>query len=984
MLNDINKKILTEMIVRSKSSTITKISKIKQEKARNILRGINPSSFKSLQNGLDKIRINCDHDDYKKSLLLIRSDPNFIENEYGQLFNYTCPRALKHSAQYTIGEIRSQIELNRVKLSAVIDLAIEVVVELKSGNFISALGKCDELRKSEGVSIFLIRVISYVVNRYQLLKIDDKEVLAKVDKLKSDIKISKSQFIWEVISQLSNLRTSHMTICKRINELDSKLENGYIAKYFINPVPGSQKIYEKTASAFFSFSLLDAYLYISLIQDLEIDFLTKDKINIHLRNKFSSLSNVDFQPLEMYERIDEDTSYYYLRECFLFIEQKRAFKFLSIHGHYYSYYNNQKVLPLFHRQLINNYFSELRSLTDLRSKVCESITIEWDKYSGESCGMLENSSALVHLITRKEGLLKEDEQIEFVKLMTFTKDIGEICHPAYLENISFNAKNELVKLVAQCLITIHRKKQYAEHDLRSTIQEYCIGYFNGDLIRLLECLYYESPAVTEHLLIICNETFLSKLFHLMERPVDALKLRADMLEWFGKLKKDERYIERAKTLRVDIQINKEKGTIDDSRIYVDPLKFSQWFEDSMVSKFTMDLDNLIISNANNLNMEAFIKGKTIGPWDDVIEHIFSCYKEFCDNKAFGIASYLGRRIRHGTFKGTAESGMKDFAKDKQYNLLFEDREFSKKYNAWLNDYFLMVELLVKDSLQIKSKKKPSGLITTEIDTSYKKKVAKLLVHDILSIYSKDTGVVQLPSIIIDYCWRMVEYDLATTRKLLSEKKSSHGVFSFSPKCSDAHTKRLYSKFIQDVNSSTGHKFRLMASWFNKPSYASPSTDIYLLFNAVISEVKDRVTDFRPEVDAGDKSFSVNGGTYYVIYDALSVLIYNAAYHGKKDGRILFLVTHDEDEDSIKIDLKTELVSFQEMLKAKQKIENALANSDEDAYVIENNSGIKKIKKLEREGSISNVDFYVLEEHLLLCFNFTFKLGNRGKYHDNDC
>lgn len=984
MLNDINRKILTEMIVRSKSSTVTKINRIQKEKARNILRGIILSNFKSLQNGLEKIRINCSKNDYKMALLLIRSDPTYINNEYGKLFNDSCPRAIKHPANYNISEIKNQIALNRIKLEEVINLSKKVLIELKSGNFISALEKCNDLKEADGVSIFMIRVISYIVNRYQLLKIDDSEVLSKVDKLKSEIKITKSRFIWEVISQLSNLRTSHMTICKRINDLDSNFQNGYIAKFFINPIPLNQDIYEKTANAFFSFSLFDAYLYLGLIQSLEIDYLNKEKNNLELESKFTFFSGLNFEPLEMYEKVDEDTSYYYLRECFLFIEQKRALKFLAIHGYYYSYYNNQKILPLLHRQLINDYFSELKSLTDLRSKSCENITIVWDKYSGETCGMLENSSALVHLITKKEGRLNEEEQLEFVKLMTFTKDIGEICHPIYLENISFYAKTELVKLVSQCLITIHKKKQYADHDLRSTIQEYCINHFDGDLIKLLEYLHNESPAVTEHLVITCNETFLSKLFHLMERPVDALKLRADMLEWFGKMQKDERYIERAKTLRVDIQINKEKGTIDDSRIYVDPLKFSQWFEDSMVSKFTMDLDNLIISNVNNLKFETFGKDKTIGPWDNVIEHIFLCYREFCDNKSFGIASYLGRRIRHGTFKGLAESGMKEILKDRQYKVILEDKEFNENYNIWLTDYFSMVEALVKDSLQIKSKKKPNGLITTEIDNSYKTKVAKQLVNEILTIYSKESGVIQLPSIIIDYCWRMVEYDLAKTRKLLSEKKSSHGVFSFSPKCSDLQTKRLYSKFIQDVNSLTGQKFRQMASWFNKPSYASPSTDIYLLFNAVISEVKDRVTDFRPIIDVGDKSFSVNGGTYYVIYDAISVLIYNAAYHGKKDGKILFLVTYNEDDDSIKIDLKTEIISLEEMSSAKQKIEIALANSDEDAYVIENNSGIKKLKKLEREGSVSNVNFYVIEKNLFLCFDFTFKLGNRGKYHDNDC
>lgn len=984
MLNEIGKIIFSEIINRSTNITVTKLNKIKSEKARNILRGINPSSHISIEKALEKINANCSAYDYKNAVLIIKTDPLFFDNDFGQLFNQSCPRPFKTPAHFTIKEILNQIELNKSQLKEIISLATKIIEGLYKNDFITALNYCNQLKNQNGCSIFLLRVIAYVVNRYQLLNMENSEVLQLVDNLKSDIKMHKSQLIGEVVTQLSNLRTSHMAICKRINDLKPNLQNSYVAKFFISPIPSGREVYIETANAFFAFSLFDAFLYISTIENLNFEYIDKTSMDIDLINSFSKFSDANFKPEVMYEKIDEDTSYYYLRECFLFIEQKRALKFLSIHGYYYSYFSNQIVLPIHHRMIINNYFKNITNLSDLRTGPFNDFNIAWDYYDNRKCGMLENSSALVHLITKKEGYLNELEQSEFVRLMSFTRDIGAICHPEYLENISYNAKDELVKLVAQCLITIHKKNQYAEHDLRSTIQEYSIKSFDGDLIKLFEYLHDKSPAVMEHFIIICNETFLSTLFHLMDNPVDALKLRADMLEWFGKLKNDERYIERAKTLRVDIQINKEKGTIDDSRVYVDPLKYTQWFEDLIVSSFTMDLDNLIISNTKNIKFDTSGKGVNINPGDDVVEHIFKCYREFCENKIFGIASYLGRRIRHGTFKGTAVSGLKELAKADEYQILFEDKEFKVKYEQWLFDYENMVEELVNNSLQIKSKRKPNGLITTELDTPYKHKMSRELVMEILSVYSKKIGVVQLPGIIIDYCWRMVEVDLAKVRRLLSEMKSSYGVFSFSPKCTDPSMKKLYYKFTQEINSTTGHKFRLMASWFNKPSYASPSTDIYLLFSAVVSEVKDRVTNFNPKIDVGDKSFPVNGGAYYVIYDALYVLIHNAAIHGKQSGKILFLVTHEENKNAIKIELRTEINTKIEMLHAQRKIESALANSDDDAYVIENNSGIKKIKKLEREESIDEVGFFVLEHELLLCFEFTFKLGKRGKYHDFDC
>ncbi|GJK57182.1 hypothetical protein TUM17561_46000 [Enterobacter cloacae] len=238
---------------------------------------------------------------------------------------------------------------------------------------------------------------------------------------------------------------------------------------------------------------------------------------------------------------------------------------------------------------------------------------------------------------------------------------------------------------------------------------------------------------------------------------------------------------------------------------------------------------------------------------------------------------------------------------------------------------------------------------------------------------------RLPSLIIDYLWRLAETDLHKTKKLLSEKKSTFGVFSFNAKHHSASMKKTISKFTQEINSLTGQKFGLMSSWFNKPNYASPSTDIYLLFNTVVSEVKDRVSHFKPYVDLGESSFSINGGTYYVIYDSLYVLIHNAAIHGKPNGQIHFDVSPCADRNALKIRLNTEVSSIYELMKAKERILSFLHENDDDAHVVEGNSGIKKLKKLEREGSISNIHFSTNNSDLTLCFEYLFELNSRGDY-----
>ncbi|MEZ8200260.1 hypothetical protein [Vibrio splendidus] len=966
-----------------RGQSLTQIQDIKSKKARNLLRGVEPSSYSGTRKALAKIKQSCKYSDYKMAVTYVRSNPMFEKNDIGQFLNSTCPKGSSDPVEFTTSEIALQIQNYTEDIVSISETAVEILSLLRDNKLELALDSCFEAADKKGASVFLIKILSFISNRYQLLNMDDKVILSKLDFIKSKINLAKAEFVEQAVSQLSNLRISHLTICKRINDLPSDFNGALIVKSFIHPIPRDLDEYIKTLNAFFSFSLFDAFLYMQMLESINLPFSPKSLLNEKLNESYDQISRIEFSPEKMYGEVDENSAYYYLRECFLFIEQPKSLKFLSVHSHYYSDFKSSRPLPTIVKKMIHGYFSGLTNLNQLRCSQMSNSEINWDVYDASKCGMLENSSALVHILSLKEGLLSKEEQAIFVKLMSFTRDIGEICRPEYLEALSDTCSENILKLVIQCLISINNKSQFSDHQLRSIIQDYCMADFGGDLITLLKTLYDISPAVTEHLILTCDEIFLSTLFYMLDKPVDALQLRADMLHWFGETMDDEIYLDRAKTLRIDIQLNKERGAIDDSRIYVDPLKYKQWFEDKMVSKLTMVLDNFMHSNNPTMLLDWSKKSTSIGSSEDLIDHLLACYHEFCNNKVFGIASYLGRRIRHGTFKGTAITEVSSLAKKEEYAHLFEDKDFRSKFDFWLSQYEAMIEDLVKTSLQIKSKRKPNGLITTEIDSPAKKSSAQQLVVDIFSIYSTRTGVVRLPSLIMDYCWRLAENDLAKTRKFLSEKKSSHAVFLYTPKSGSLHMRREFSKFCQEINSVTSQKFGLMSSWFNKPSYASPTTDIYLLFKAVVSEVKGSVSHFNPEVDLGDRIFSVNGGTYYVIYDALYVLIHNAAKHGKPDGVIHFFVSKPTERAAIKIQLITELDCSSKVQIASQRINRALSESNDDAHIVEGNSGIKKLKRLEKEGSISNIKFTPVEDKKLLCFEFDFELNSRGKYDDFD-
>ncbi|UYT30454.1 hypothetical protein OKD04_09810 [Enterobacter cloacae] len=147
--------------------------------------------------------------------------------------------------------------------------------------------------------------------------------------------------------------------------------------------------------------------------------------------------------------------------------------------------------------------------------------------------------------------------------------------------------------------------------------------------------------------------------------------------------------------------------------------------------------------------------------------------------------------------------------------------------------------------------------------------------------------------------------------------------------------------------------------------------------------------FEPTIDIGEKTFTIDGGTYYILYDALYVLIHNAAKHGKLDGTIHFNVFPSSAHNTIRLSLSTELGCLQDILKAESQIRLFIESADkdsnfiDDAHIIEGNSGMKKLKRLEKEGSISNFNFHSNERELLLCFEFDFHLDHRGIYDDID-
>ena len=174
------------------------------------------------------------------------------------------------------------------------------------------------------------------------------------------------------------------------------------------------------------------------------------------------------------------------------------------------------------------------------------------------------------------------------------------------------------------------------------MEDLAFKYHEGCLVKLVEAYQFTHPYVAEYIYDISTEDFLAKLNKLAPHRSDIPEIRASLHEWMARFTKDDHYLQRARAVRIDHQINRVRNEIDDHRIYVDPSRFSSWLEDEMM----IELNNAIISTGTDK------KGQSVTCDETVISLVMTqSYSAFCSNAVFGISSYIGRRIRHGTFHG---------------------------------------------------------------------------------------------------------------------------------------------------------------------------------------------------------------------------------------------------------------------------------------------------------------------------------------------
>lgn len=592
----------------------------------------------------------------------------------------------------------------------------------------------------------------------------------------------------------------------------------------------------------------------------------------------------------------------------------------------------------------------------------------------ETSGSVSRSAIFNYWLYKTEGLVEFDQQ-HLLTLMGLTRDLARTIPIAAARTAARLSKDNLVKLILLLLLAKRSKNELDSFQLRKLLENLTIDDYGGSLVKLLEAYQSSHPYVAEYIYDIATEDFLAKLNKLAPHLSDIPEIRASLHEWMARTKGDEHYTERARAVRIDHQLNRIRNEIDDHRIYVDPSRFSSWIEDEMM----IELNSALTATGSSK------KNVTVTSDEAVLAMVMTqCYAAFCSNAVFGIASYIGRRIRHGTFHGHLYSSVVNHIEGiVKFSPLLRDQQFSVRWAAWKGVYDKAIREIIKDRLHVKSKVKPHGLLQPDVYSAHKQEILNAAVNSIVVNYTETKSTDGLDHIITDYCWRLAENDLfLITSHLKSQRSALKQLPLLDVVASTAlpHDWRLIAEFKRELIHAIDNKWSSMYGWFKRPSNLAPKASLAMLYDAVVGEVRDAIPHFNPRTEASPHGdVELVGGAYHIMYDSLAVVVSNAAKYGdpSKPVRRIFSIVNDDSgkkEKRLIVEISSSICSSDRPEEIARIIEQRKTANFDDANLYQGRSGIPKLMQLANIRKDFSVDFLgVVDDEVRV--RFSYALGH---------
>lgn len=601
------------------------------------------------------------------------------------------------------------------------------------------------------------------------------------------------------------------------------------------------------------------------------------------------------------------------------------------------------------RAFARRFYEGTTKIEDLIPPANPSYEARPERFSSAASGALARSCALVWICDNDPDFSRMTAA-SMALLMGRTSEVDRLLSTPTLRRGVNTATDPFVKLILQTLLRAHSSATKDSFGFKDQFQRYVRAHHGGDVLAFMETVKELNQDIVQYFALLLDETLLSQMPLLMETSNSVYETRARLLEWHADITGDEVSLEKAKQLRLDRKIAVVRGAINEARINIDAVRFRQWIEQNKLADFSNFIrqDELRLPPITDITDKAKRQKMFLSAHRDPVARallsITECYAEFCKNADYGIASFLGRRIRHGTLRGTLLNGIPDPAK------IDLSPSIAGQYGTWRQEFLASVNNLTSRLHFYDKATQKTGIISAEIDTNDKWQACQICLNAIFEQAQKDHGILSLPERIEQYCWLILELELASIQASIAEARNKFGTLKlrYHPLDSDAIA------FEKQVNLTLTDHFNTVISWFKKPPNISPVAELGHVLEVVLTEAHDEYEEFSPKVDfEGDKELTLTGALYYNVYDAMTIAVRNAAKHGAHPGLL-----------AIKAELQSagngqvlEIVVGNNVRagscpdKALSRMKAAGSGGADGADIVEGLSGIRKLKKMEAERNL---------------------------------
>ena len=549
-------------------------------------------------------------------------------------------------------------------------------------------------------------------------------------------------------------------------------------------------------------------------------------------------------------------------------------------------------------------------------------------------------------------------------LLSQTTGFSRVLNKAELLEIRDRSEKknaDVIVFLSMVMLNQREPNEDLAFEMRMAFQMVVNRSHESDIVRFLDWLHERTAGLCPVVVELCDIAFLERLYLLNSTYAEVLSTREQICRWAAAKFGRQEFEVIADRLALDSKVRQIREGIDETRIFVDDIRYKQWASDALaptLRKFERVLSvapMALAETSRPVGKQTASKEAPVAS-SDFWFYVTSerAFHEFCHNKVFGIDSYLSRRIRHGTLAGTLIVPIQ--MKISEVQNRYADTSFhseEQKLARVLERYRDIVARIRDDLLHFRTKEKSAGLfIPNASQTSTRLAIQAEFRNRLVQHFRDGYSASDLCPLFLDHCWDLLTEDLIRIQNELKRIFTSE-VRPLLRSIASGTPDVVWRSLAIDLDQTAERLFANLLRWFGKSEGSAMTVSVRELVTVVAQEVAGYFPNYDQKycfVQGGDESLS--GLTYQTVYDILSLFFTNIAQHADSLAETQLWSEFTQPEASRSAMLKIKIVSRNLSTvtddQVRDSIRQALENDDqEDSMVREGKSGLGKAVALIR-------------------------------------